>query len=186
MIRLSYFLLLIFISACATKPVKISGEDNNAAKADTTKKPATKNTTNHSFLEDSSEMNFATYYVVIADTSTDYYLLDNKMFELSRQLTIPIDTMGRFYNKIKNLIALPDHDEDEIYAGDYFQRRLPSENLSLEYLNVYQNKAGEKTIALVTGIYETEKRADSAVVSLRGIEKNVFKIKAILYEGCMH
>ena len=94
--------------------------------------------------------------------------------------------MGRFYNKSKNLIALPDNDKDEIYAGDYFPRRFPSDNLSLEYLNFYQRQAGKKTIALVTGIYETEKGADSALAVLHRSEKKVFKIKADIYVGCMH
>jgi len=93
--------------------------------------------------------------------------------------------MGRFYNKKKNLIALPDNDEDEIYAGDYFPRRFPSDNLSLEYLNFYQRQAAEKTIALVTGIYETEKSADSALTVLHKPEKKVFKIKSlrVLHRG---
>ena len=108
------------------------------------------------------------------------------MFDLNGQLNIPIDTMGRFYNKTKNLIALPDDDEDELYAGDYFPRRFPSENLSLEYLDFYQKKAGDKTIALITGIYENEKSADSALTVLHKTEEKVFKIKADIYLGCMH
>jgi hypothetical protein len=94
--------------------------------------------------------------------------------------------MGRFYNKTKNLIALPDKDEDEIYAGDYFPRRFPSDNLSLEYLNFYQEQSGEKTIALVTGIYETERSADSALTVLRKTADKVFKIKAYIYVGCVY
>jgi hypothetical protein len=108
------------------------------------------------------------------------------MIDLKTKSKIPIDTMGRIYNKKKNLIALPDNDKDEIYAGEYFPRRFPSENLSLEYLNFYQKQAGEKTIALVTGIYETEKSADSVLTVLRKIEPRVFKIKADIYVGCMH
>jgi hypothetical protein len=81
---------------------------------------------------------------------------------------------------------LPDNDEDEMYAGDYFPRRFPSHSLSLEYLALYYREAGEKTIALVTGIYETEKSADSSVAILQSIEKNVFKIKTNIYVGCLH
>ncbi|WP_262490545.1 hypothetical protein [Hymenobacter sp. CRA2] len=35
------------------------------------------------------------------------------------------DTLGRFFDEQKNLIRLPDDDEDELYAGDYFPRRCP-------------------------------------------------------------
>lgn len=137
-------------------------------------------------IEDTIDDDYATYFVVVADTGSNYYLLHKKMFDLNRQLNSSIDTMGRFYNKTKNLIALPDNDEDEIYAGDYFPRRFPSDNLSLEYLSFYQEQAGDKTIALVTGIYETEKSADSALTILQKTEKKGFKIKADIYVGCMH
>ncbi len=135
---------------------------------------------------DTADYDYATFFIVIADTSSNYYLLHKKMFDLNKQLNIPIDTMGRLYNKVKNLIALPDNDEDEIYAGDYFPRRFPSENLSIEYLDFYQKQSGEKTMALVTGIYESEKSADSALVVIQRTEKIVFKIKAEIYLGCLH
>ena len=77
-------------------------------------------------------------------------------------------------------------DKDEIYAGYYVPRRFPADNLSLEYLNFYQRDAGKKTIALVAGIYETEKSADSSLAVLHRIEKKVFKIKADIYVGCIH
>ena len=136
--------------------------------------------------EDTTNLENATYFVVIADTSSDYYLIQKKMFVLHKILNISIDTMGRFYNKDKNLIALPDNDEDEIYAGNYLPRRYPSENLSLEYLNFYQNNAGEKTIALVTGIYETENKADSILSVMQKSETKAFKVKAQIFIGCLH
>ena len=133
-----------------------------------------------------SEIDHATFFIVVADTGHDYYSLHRKMFTLNQQLNLPVDTLGRYFNENKNLIALPDNDEDEIYAGDYFPRRFPSENLSLEYLAFYQEKATEKTIALVTGIYESEQSADSALAILKRAEPNGFKIKADVYVGCMH
>ena len=78
-------------------------------------------------------------YIVVSDTSQNYFELRQKMFELSKVLKTEIDTMGRGFNKNKNLICLPENDEDEIYAGDYFPRRYPSETLSLEYLIYYTN-----------------------------------------------
>jgi len=86
----------------------------------------------------------------------------------------------------KNLISLTDDHEDEVYAGDYFPRRFPSEFLSLEYLSLYKENAGDKTIALLVGIYETEKAADSISNILKNREPKLFKIKTEMYVGCMH
>jgi hypothetical protein len=186
MTRHIYIILTVFLTACGTTSADKNRADVDSTKIDTTTSLQTNVGTDNSVVEDTTDYNNATYFVVVADTSLDYPTLHRKMFDLNSKLKIPIDTMGRFYNKTKNLIALPDNDEDEIYAGDYFPRRFPSDNLSLEYLNFYQRQASEKTIALVTGIYETEKSADSALTVLHKTEKNVFKIKADIYVGCMH
>lgn len=135
---------------------------------------------------DSLDYDYSTYFIVVADTANDYFVLHRKMFELNRQWQIPIDTMGRFFNVSKNLIALPDDDEDEIYAGDYFPRRFPSEHLSIEYMDFYRGHSGDKMMALISGIYESEKSADSALYVLRKSAPNAFKISSEVYIGCMH
>ena len=181
-----YIILTVFLAGCGA-----TSADKNVADVDSTKIVITTSlktnvANDNSIAEDTTDYNNATYFLVVADTNQDYSILHKKMFDLNSKLKIPIDTMGRFYNKTKNLIALPDNDGDEIYAGDYFPRRFPSDNLSLEYLSFYQRQAGEKTIALVTGIYETEQSADSALTVLHNTEKKVFKIKADIYVGCTH
>lgn len=183
--KVTCFLLTILLTACGTNPTDKNNTEIQSSKVDTTTILQTALSKDNNQSEDTTDYNNATYFVVVADTSQDYYTLHKKMIDLNRKLNIPIDTMGRFYNKTKNLIALPDNDEDEIYAGDYFPRRFPSDNLSLEYLDYYQRQAGEKTISLVTGIYETETKADSALTVLLKTEKKVFKIKANIYVGCM-
>lgn len=179
-------ILTIFLYACgAASQFKSDGNDNsidpNSGIGSQTNEVNEKN-----IAEESTNSDIVTYFVVVADTGIDYSMLHKKMIDLNTKFNIPIDTMGRYYNKAKNLIALPDDDADELYAGDYFPRRFPSVNLSLEYLNVYKSEAGEKTIALVTGIYESVKSADSALVFLQKTEKKAFKLKAELYIGCMH
>ena len=174
------------MTACGATSVDKNGVDFDSTKINTTTLSQTAVTIDNNVVEDTTDYNNATYFVVVADTSLDYSRLHKKMFDLNGKLKIPIDTMGRFYNKTKNLIALPDNVEDEIYAGEYFPRRFPSDNMSLEYLNFYQRQAGGKTIALVTGIYETEKSADNALSILQKTEKKVFKIKADIFVGCMH
>ena len=129
---------------------------------------------------------YATYHIVIVDTARIYSHLLAQMTDLSFRIGVPIDSMGRFFDPVANLIKLPDNDADEIYAGDYFPRRTPSETLSIEYLTLYKKEAGEKTMAIVAGVYENEYRADSVYRSLVKIEKNAFKIKSDIYTGCLH
>jgi hypothetical protein len=173
------------LTACGAAPVRKSVTEPPPVKSDTTTTVRSQSPEDDD-TSDSAGHDIATYYVVVADTNLDYNFLHKEMLDLDGQFKIPIDSMGRFYNKAKNLIALPDNDDDEIYAGDYYPRRYPSENLSLEYLDFYQRPAGKKTIALVTGIYETEKSADSALRVLQQTERKVFKIKSEIYIGCMH
>ncbi len=179
--HLIYLFLAVFLSACGTAP-----SERKEAVSDTTHNQQTADSTYSSDSTGLAESDNATYFIVIADTGRDYTTLRQKMSTINSQLHIPVDTMGRYYNETKDLIALPDNDEDEIYAGDYFPRRFPSEHLSLEYLSFYQKEAGNKTIALVTGIYETESSADSALSLLQKVESSAFKIKSDIYIGCMH
>lgn len=180
MSRRLYLLPLLLLSACGGPITDKNKPTVEIKTVDTVVK-------NNEIPEDfSEENNEATYFVLIADTGLNYYTLRQKMTALHAQLKIPIDTMGRFYNEKKNLIALPDNDDDELYAGDYYPRRFPSDNLSLEYLNFYTTKSDEKTIALVSGIYETEHSADSALSIIKGIEQNAFIVKATIYIGCIH
>lgn len=128
----------------------------------------------------------ATYYIVVVDTSEEYFFLQNKMYNIHEQIKIPIDTMGRYFNAAKNLIILPESDEDEIYAGEYFPQRFPTNCLSLEYLNSYDLKAREKSIALVAGIFEKEQAANSLLYKVKNRYPNSFKIKSTMYTGCVH
>lgn len=178
-------MFVILLTACNTKQTgqqeAEDGINNDTATVMNSPDAAIDETT------DSSDYDHATYHIVIADTNIRYFPLQQKMYVLSKQLNIPIDTMGRYYNKAKNLICLRDDDEDEMYAGSYVPRRFPTENLSLEYLDLYMPKdAGEKTIALVAGIYEEEKSADSALAIIKLKASTTFKVKAEMFIGCMH
>ena len=137
-------------------------------------------------MENSYVEETATYYVVIADTSGSYQKLYGQMLSLHGSSRIPIDTMGRSYDKSKNLIALPGDDEDDVFAGDYYPRRFPSAALSLEYLGLYQEKAAERAMALVAGIYEQQSDADRAVSAIRQLNKKAFVVKSDMYIGCIH
>lgn len=125
-------------------------------------------------------------YAVIADTGKDYYVLNKAMYNLSAAMELPIDTMERYYDKKRNKIVLPETAADELYRGEYFPRRFPSSDLSLEYYEFYTQEGDGDLIALCAGIYETEKEADSALSLLKQFARNAFKINAKMYLGCMH
>jgi hypothetical protein len=167
---------IVNTASAETKPVKTFHKATSAA----VKVPA-----NDTSETDDMTNQYEDYYIVVADTGTNYYTLRDKMVDLNRSLGIAIDTMDRFYNKAKDLIALPDNYDDDIYAGEYYPRREPSQTLSLEYLDTYKPGSGKKTIALVTGIYEDQFSADSALHVINKPE-SAFAFKAKVYVGCMH
>ena len=135
-----------------------------------------------------SDEQYMNAYIVISDTSQNYFELRQKMSDLNKKLKTEIDTMGRGFNKTKNLICLPENDEDEMYAGDYFPRRYPSETLSLEYLIYYTNgnKSSEGTIALVTIITDNKEKAEKKLAEVKKYSDKAFIVNSEIYMGCMH
>lgn len=185
--KYSGFICAMFLFAChGNKQVNSTGNDTkkvlNIAPV-TGKQTAPANQKDSS---DTQEDEILPYYIVVVDTGTDYYKLHDRMVAINKSLKIPVDTLGRYYNKTKNLIALPDNDSDEIYAGNYYPRRAVSESLSLEYLNFYHLSSGEKTIVLLSGIYEKKNSADSALTIVKTQAHSAFVMKAEIYQGCMH
>jgi hypothetical protein len=181
-------LTLIILASCKTKPAKQAVHSNPGKvlqasySHNKTIIPIKQQDTSDDNIADET----AVYYVVVTDTGTNYYQLKEKMENIHQTLNISIDTMGRYYNKAKDLIALPDNDSDEIYAGDYYPRRYPTNFLSLEYMALYNRGSSIKTIALIAGIYENKNSADSALKILKPVRSNAFAIKSSIYMGCMH
>jgi hypothetical protein len=186
--QLLFLLLLIFVSSCEANFSTKKKEKAILEKMDTSTSFKNQKSDDKITIEETDKPSneFETYYVTVADTSFSYDFLYRKMFLLSKRLNLSIDTLGRYYNSTKDLISLPENDADELYAGEYYPRRFPSKSLSLEYLNSYKNDTGNKTIALVTGIYETKKEGDSALTILLKMEPKSFKIKAKIFIGCLH
>ena len=182
-IQLGLLLVLILFSCRQKVEVKIPEQQQKVTYTPSMviHKPKEDTTTITNEVEE-----YADYYIIIADTGSNYAKLNKKMFQLKDIMSLEIDTLGRYYNKKKNLIALPDNADDELYAGDYFSRRNPSESLSLEYLDAYKHGAKKKQIALVSGIYEDQTSADSALLILKKTMSKAFKLKSHLYIGCMH
>lgn len=137
-------------------------------------------------VDSSTDNETVTFYMVIADTGTNYQVLHRKMTGLQQQLHLDIDTLGRGYSKEKQRITLPENDEDEMYAGDYFPRRGAGENLSIEQMDAYLNSSGPKNMGLVAGIYSDQASGDRALKKVKQQEPKAFLLKAGIYMGCMH
>lgn len=129
---------------------------------------------------------YTTYYMAVADTGRNYYKLDEKMYDLSIMLNYPIDTMARHYDRKKDNIILAENDEDEMYRGEYYPRRNAGAHLSIEYLSFFDSSADGKTMALLAGVYETQRSADSMVKLLKGHASTAYTLKGQVYVGCMH
>ena len=127
-------------------------------------------------------------FIVIADSSKNYDHLKNKMVELSNSFGIEIDSLGRFYNREKDLICLPEDHNDELYAGQYIPRRYPTDFLSIEYLDYYRKGLNDEhnTFALVVSIKQDKKSAEEVLNRIKTRCKSAFILSTTMYVGCMH
>lgn len=128
-------------------------------------------------------------YIVVADTSYNYTELNKLMRKISSKFNLKIDTLGRTYDSDKDLICLPEDDEDEIYAGSYFPRRYSSDYLSLEYLDYYKEanmRLEAKTIALVVMISTNKLVSERMLRKIKNYSKNTFIFEGKVDYGCMH
>jgi hypothetical protein len=125
-------------------------------------------------------------WVLVGDTSSNYFELDAEMYLWSGQLNWGIDTMERYYNREKKALVVSDKSEDEIYRGEYFPRRFGTETLSIEYLNTYTKFTTANTFALVFGIFESEDEAKKALNKSIKVSQRAFVLPSNLYMGCMH
>ena len=140
------------------------------------------------FAQEPDESQYMDAYLVVADTSQDYFALRREMFDLSHKCQIPIDTLDRGYDTTKNMICLPENYEDEVYAGEYFPRRAPTVSFSLEYLAYYSDSviASDKTIALVAAIADSQEAADALLRKIQQYIMHAFILRTKIYMGCMH
>lgn len=187
--------IIMLLEACGNKAVQQNETNTVAAQQDTSPLAQTAVTATdahddedehtHNVAGDSLP-DYASYYFVIADTGREYHVLRSKMMALHAKLNFPVDTLERGYNEKKDLIALPENHDDELYAGEYFPRRFPSVHFSLEYLHTYAEKYPAKTIALVAGISETAREADSILFIIKKEDPQAFRFRSSIYVGCAH
>lgn len=131
--------------------------------------------------------NFDTAYVIITDTSENYHQLRKKLFVITDALKLKVDTLGRYFDKEKNMIILPDDADDEMYAGDYLPRRFGDDFSSIEYYSLYANDdRSSELMCVVTGIYYDETKANSALAKVKSVVDDAFILKTQMYMGCLY
>ena len=176
------FVSILFLSACSNTSVKQTPHklDSNCALLPN---PALEKL--DSIVDgDHDEMQEA--WVLIGDTSQNYFALDAKMYLWAKQLNWGIDTMERYYNTKKKALVVSEKSEDEMYRGEYFPRRFGTETLSIEYLSTYSQYTRANTFALVLGIYDSEAEAKKALNKSIKVSQRAFVLPCNLYVGCMH
>ena len=139
-----------------------------------------------SFEKEDHEEDYTTVYLVVVDTSSDYHTLNRTMYGIENVNSIKVDTMDRYFNETHKKLILPEDNEDEIYAGDYYPRRYASETLSIEYLGFYTPNAQDNTFALVAGIFNKKGEASKRHKKLKGEHTKSFVLESKIFMGCMH
>jgi hypothetical protein len=175
-------ILAVLLYSCAN-----STKNNNSAK-DTVVIAHDTIAVKDSVLNDpnTTSDDYANYYLVVADTGTDYYTMDAAMYRLAKLSHMDIDTLNRYYNPKKKKIVLREDDADEAYAGEYISVRFPNANFSIEYLDSYTIQAREGTMCILAGIYETQQAADSVLRIVKPNAPKAFTMKSKIYIGCIH
>ncbi len=137
-------------------------------------------------LSEEEAVDYAWYHIVIVDTSSRYDELMKELRTIEKNNGLEVDLMGRYFDKKKQAIILPEDDEDELYAGNYFPRRFPGNTLSIEYLDTYVPEQGDKTMALVATIATKRREADSLVRALKPDHPRTHSIRSKVFIGCLH
>jgi hypothetical protein len=139
-------------------------------------------------LDVNGDWEFADYWLVIADTSSNYQKLHTQMVQLGAVMKIEIDTLGRYFDTTMQRIQLPYDDEDEMYAGQYFPRRFSGIFLSIEhpYYMLDNPVYNSEDMAIVVAIFDDEMDAKIFNEKVRQYCKTSFVQYAKTFVGCMH
>ncbi|MCB9240404.1 MAG: hypothetical protein H6608_04710 [Flavobacteriales bacterium] len=127
---------------------------------------------------------FIQTHIVVLDTSYNYGEMQSAMFQASDAFTLEIDTGGRSYDPVQDLICLP-MEADDPYGGEYYPRRFESEFLSIEYLDYYVD-GPEKKMMLVARMTYLQREASASLSTVQKDFPNAFVLTTDLYQGCMH
>lgn len=137
-------------------------------------------------------------YIVSVAEGYNYDSLKIIALQTADKLNFKFDTMGRFYNPQKGIV-LPDDDEDEIWAGEYFFRRTGDNLVSIEMSYAYtdtsilknepeleRHRQDTTKMFVFVMMCPNKKSADSLANTIKVDYPSIKVFPAQIYMGCMH
>lgn len=148
---------------------------------------------NEEFM-DESELN----YIISVAEGYNYDSLRAVALQTASLLHFKFDSLGRYYNPQKGIVV-PEDDEDEMWAGEYFLRRSGEDVVSIEMRHAYidtiiaNNEIAVERFSQDTSrmfvfatMYPDKERADSLADIIRESFPSTRIFPASIYMGCMH
>lgn len=128
-----------------------------------------------------------------------YDSLRSIALETAGLLHAEFDTFHRYYHPLKKRIVLPNDFEDDIWAGEYYPRRVGERFVSIEMRDAYIDTLTVKSetareafyadtlkMFVFAAMYPEKKSADSILHILKPRFKEAAIIPDEIYMGCMH
>lgn len=127
------------------------------------------------------------YYVIIADTASNYDTISSRMERLQLLTKIPKAGDQFIYDPKEGLI-MPIDSLNEMYSGSYVERRYKGEDLSLEMLHPYVDEIpnNDLTMAIIAGLYLDKKEAVKRLISIRKYFPQSQIVISEMYIGCLN
>lgn len=191
---------LIFIVALITLLSCIS-EENKSTEVliqDTSIAEAQLNTNVEDIEASDESSDLELNYIVSVAEGYNYDSLRKIALQTADKLNFKFDTMGRYYNPQKGIV-LPDDDEDEMWAGEYFFRRFGDNLVSIEMSHAYtdtsisknepeleKHREDTRKMFVFAMMYLDKKSADSLANIIKVDYPSTKVFPAQIYMGCMH
>lgn len=137
-------------------------------------------------------------YIISVAEGYNYDSLRAIALQTAQKLSFKFDTLGRYYNPQKGIV-LSENDEDEMWAGQYYFRRIGDNLVSVEMSYAYTDTAmsvNEQELEkhrqdttrmfVFAMMYPDKKSADSLANIIKADYSSVKVFPAQIYMGCMH
>ncbi|MBO9702523.1 MAG: hypothetical protein J7604_20095 [Sporocytophaga sp.] len=191
--NLIYIVALVALLSCASeenKPTEVLASDTSVVE----KQPDV----SEEAVETSEESDLELNYIVSVAEGYNYDSLKTIALQTADKLSFKFDTLGRYYNPQKGIV-LPDDDEDEMWAGEYFFRRNGENLVSVEMSYAYtdtsisnnepeleKHRQDTTKMFVLAMMYLNKKSADSLANIIKVDYPSAKVFPAQIYMGCMH
>lgn len=192
--NLTYIIALLALFSCTSEEKK----STEALTSDTSVIEAQPNTNIEDTGASDESSDLELNYIVSVAEGYNYDSLKIIALQTSDKLGFKFDTMGRYYHPEKGIV-LPDDDEDEVWAGQYYFRRFGSNLVSIEMSYAYTDTSISKNEATLEKhrqdkakmfvfamMYQEKKSADSLANIIKVDYPFIKVFPAQIYMGCMH